>query len=105
MSERRVLPQRRHTVTFTERFWNQDWHISVGFFPDGSPGEVFISAAKLPGSELDAACRDCGVLLSLGLQHGVPLDVAAGAVTRNANGAPSSIAGAVLDRINKGLLL
>ena len=101
MGDRQILPQRRMTVTFTLRFWGQDWNVSVGFFDDCRPGEVFINAAKTPGTDLDASSRDNAILLSLLMQHGAELDLMQRALTRNANGEPSSIAGAVIDTIRE----
>ena len=73
--------------------------ITVGYFPgDGTPGEVFISGAKA-GSDVDAATRDNAVLISLGLQHGVPLGMMQSAMTREQNGSPSTIAGKVVDML------
>ena len=43
---RRVLPQRRAAETFDLRFWNQQFTVTVGFYPDGTPGEVFIDGGK-----------------------------------------------------------
>ena len=43
---RRVLPQRRAAETFDLRFWNQPFTVTVGFYADGTPGEVFIDSCK-----------------------------------------------------------
>ena len=43
---RRVLPQRRAAETFDLRFWNQPFTVTVGFYADGTPGEVFIDGGK-----------------------------------------------------------
>ena len=40
---RRTLPHRRAAETFDMRFWNQPFTVTVGFYADGTPGEVFIS--------------------------------------------------------------
>jgi len=42
---RRVLPQRRAAETFDLRFWSQNFTVTVGFFDDGTPGEVFARPA------------------------------------------------------------
>jgi hypothetical protein len=98
--ERRTLPMRRHSINFTEKFWGQPWHITVGFYDDQvTVGEVFVSAARTPGTDLDAMARDGAILLSLCLQYGLPTDVIRGALTRNAAGGPSSIVGLIADRI------
>ena len=96
---RRTLPQRRAAETFNMRFWNQPFTVTVGFFEDGTPGEVFIDSRKT-GGDVEAVARDAAVTLSLGLQHGVPIESFRHAVTRNgASGAPASIIGAVVDAV------
>ena len=99
-AERRALPQRRHSINFTAQFWNQPWHVTCGFYADHvTVGEVFINAARTPGTDLDAMARDGAILLSLALQYGIPIDVIRGALTRNPNSKPSSIVGLIADRI------
>ena len=68
---RRVLPQRRAAETFDLRFWNQPFTVTVGFYADGTPGEVFIDGGKT-GQDIQSTARDAAVVLSLALQHGVP---------------------------------
>lgn len=102
---RRILPQRRPTITFEAEHVASGkpttFDVSVGYFDDGErPAEVFISGTKA-GSEVEATARDGAVLLSIALQFGVPLDVMRGAITRDENGVPSSIIGAVVDQIAK----
>lgn len=46
--------------------------ITVGFFPDGRPGELFI---KMDGSEFNGWTNSIGILTSLALQSGIPLQV------------------------------
>jgi hypothetical protein len=74
--------------------------ITLGRYPDGTIGEVFISGAKA-GSEFEAIARDGAVLLSIALQYGVPLETIRHAITREANGTPSTIVGAVVEKIAK----
>ena len=74
--------------------------MSFGYYEDHKTlGEVFIAAAKSAGSQVDATARDAAILISLGLQHGIPIDVIKGALTREPNGEASSIAGRVVDFI------
>src|SRR6476660_2910202 len=70
---RRTLPQRRAAETFDLRFWKQRFTVTVGFYADGTPGEVFIDNRKT-GGDVEAVARDAAVTLSLGLQHGVPIE-------------------------------
>jgi hypothetical protein len=95
---RRVLPQRRTAETFDLRFWNQLFTVTVGFYADGTPGEVFIDGCKT-GNDIESIARDAAVLLSLALQHGVPSQIIRHAVTRGASEEPVSILGAVIDSI------
>jgi len=104
MTARNTLPQRRYGETFDLRHGGQNtaFTVTVGFYPDGRPGEVFISGAKV-GSEVEAVARDGAVLLSIALQYGVPLETITHAITRNGDGSPSTIVGAVVDRLaNEG---
>ena len=95
---RRTLPQRRASETFTVRFWSQPFTVTVGFYADGTLGEVFIDSGKT-GNDIQSIARDAGVLLSLALQHGVPPEAIRHAVTRGASEEPASILGAVVDSI------
>jgi ribonucleoside-diphosphate reductase alpha chain len=47
-------------------------YITVNVYPDGAPGEIFIKVDK-SGALLRGVCDLLGVSISLGLQHGVPL--------------------------------
>ena len=92
---RRILPQRRAAETFDLRFRNQLFTVTVGFFADGAPGEVFIDGGKT-GNDIESIARDAGVLLSFALQHGVHPETIRHAVTRGASEEPASILGAVV---------
>ena len=59
---------------------------------------MFISGTKA-GSDVEATARDGAVLLSIALQHGVPLLTIHGAITRGRNNEPATILGAVIDRL------
>lgn len=100
MIVRRRLPDRRRAEVFELRHGDQNtpFQITVGYYPEGDIGEIFIAGSK-SGSAFDAVARDGAVLLSLALQHGVPLDTIKHAITREADGRPSTIVGAVVDRL------
>jgi hypothetical protein len=103
-SMRNVLPQRRRAETIEMQHGGQNntFQVTIGYYADGSIGEVFVSGAKA-GSNVDALCRDAAIMLSLALQHGTPLDLMKHAITREGDGAPSTIIGAVVDKLtNKG---
>ena len=93
---RRTLPQRRASETFDLRFWSQNFTVTVGFYPDGTPGEVFIDGGKT-GQDIQSTARDAAVVLSLALQHGTPLAAIKHAITRNSAGEAVSILGATVD--------
>ena len=100
MNARRALPLRRLCETFEIQHGGQNTQfvVTVGWYPDGSVGEVFVSGAKA-GSAVEAVARDGAVLLSIAMQFGVPLDIVAHAITREADGSASTIIGAVVDRL------
>lgn len=102
MTERRRLPLRRVVQTFelhhkTETT-DQAYQVSVGYYDDMTPAEVFVTGAKV-GSAIEAVARDAAILLSLGMQFGVPLDVIQNAMTKNSLEKPSSIIGAIVDKL------
>ena len=99
---RRLLDNRRAGENFELRHGgkNASFIITLGRYPDGAVGEVFISGAKA-GSEVDAVARDGAILLSLALQHSVPLETIRHAMTREADGSASTIVGAVVDEISR----
>jgi hypothetical protein len=98
MSQRRGLPQRRRCENFNFNFNNLRHTVTVGYYPDGAIGEVFISFEK-SGAPAEAIARDGAILLSLALQYGTPLEIIKFAVTRDQRGAPTSIMGAVVDKL------
>lgn len=106
MTERRILPQRRRAETFDLEFGGLErrYAVTLGFYDDGAVGEVFISGGK-SGQTVEAIARDGAVLLSLALQHGAPLESIAGAITRDGQGAPASIVGAVIDQLQGSQLV
>ena len=99
-SKRHLLPQRRFSETFELKHDNQNdrYIVTIGRYADGNIGEVFITGQKA-GSNVEAVARDGAVLLSIALQFGVPLEVIKGAITRNSDGSPSTIVGAVIERL------
>jgi len=97
-STRTRLSDRRECTTFDVRHGAQRFHVSIDYFRDGTVPEIFINGPK-SGSDLEATARDAAIVLSIARQYGVPLDEIRHAVTRNADGSPGSIIGAVLERL------
>jgi hypothetical protein len=102
MTKRRELPQRRRSENFEMSFdgFSKRYYITVGYYDDDTIGEVFIDH-PVSGMQSQAIARDGAVLVSMALQHGVPLQTIQHAVTRNSNNEPTSIVGAVVDRLIK----
>jgi hypothetical protein len=95
---RRTLPQRRASETCDLRFWSQPFTVTVGFYADGAPGEVFIDGCKT-GTDVASVVRDAGVVISLALQHGTPIESIRHAVTRDGSGSARSLLGVIIDAI------
>ena len=70
---RRRLPDERQSMTHKFRVGDQEGYLTVGLYEDGSPGEVFIRVSK-QGSTVSGLMETFGMLMSLALQHGVPLE-------------------------------
>src|ERR1700740_2417366 len=100
MTNRRNLPQRRACETFDLDFGglSRAHTVTIGFYEDGSIGEVFINGGK-SGEVVEGIARDSAVLLSLALQYGVDLASMKSAITRDAQGDAQSIIGVVVDRL------
>ena len=100
---RTTLSPRRYCETMKLHHGGQRaaYHVTIGYYPDhATPGEIFISTNKI-GTTVDALARDVAILMSLALQHGCTLTTMRDALTREADGAPSTIAGAVADTLTE----
>ena len=71
--DRRSIPSRRHGISQEARLGEHTIHLHTGEFPDGSLGEIFINSAK-DGESFRALLNCFAIAVSLGLQHGAPLD-------------------------------
>jgi len=71
---RRRLPADRTATCHKFDIAGHEGYIHVGFFEDGTPGEIFIKMAK-EGSTISGLMDTVGVLTSMALQYGVPLEV------------------------------
>jgi hypothetical protein len=98
---RELLPQRRNAETFVVVHQNGRFTVTVGFYPDGRLGEIFVNGGK-SGADIEQLVRDAGVILSLALQHGTPIETLRHAVTRDGTSAAASVLGAILDCISTG---
>lgn len=71
---RRRLPDERRAITHHFSIAGQEGYLTVGVYDDGSPGEIFVRMAK-EGSTISGLMDSFATVVSLALQHGVPLDL------------------------------
>ena len=71
---RHRLPAERASVTHKFSLGGHEGYITVGLYPNGQPGEIFIRMAK-EGSTVSGLMDSFATAISLALQHGVPLRV------------------------------
>jgi hypothetical protein len=90
------LPDRRAAETVQLEHGGQRFTVTIGFYPDGRPGEVFTHGLR-SGSNLDGLLADACVVVSYLMQHGVEPKEIASSMGRLGNTAPASIIGVVID--------
>src|SRR5215472_12005638 len=73
-SVRHRLPEERASVTHKFSIAGHEGYITVGLYPSGQPGEIFIRMAK-EGSTVSGLMDSFATAVSLALQHGVSLRV------------------------------
>jgi ribonucleoside-diphosphate reductase alpha chain len=71
---RRKLPVEREAITHKFNIGGHEGYITVGKYPEGQPGEIFIVMAK-EGSTVSGLMDSFATAISLALQYGVPLKV------------------------------
>lgn len=96
---RNELPQRRYCETLDFAHNGVSYTATVGHYPDGRVGEVFLNGGKLT-SDVDVAARDSAIAASIALQHGAAVSTIRAACLRKPDGSPEGALGAVLDLID-----
>ncbi|MCR9296776.1 MAG: vitamin B12-dependent ribonucleotide reductase [bacterium] len=71
---RERLPDTRQSITHKFNISGHEGYLNVGLYPDGRPGELFITMAK-EGSTVGGLMDSFGTAISMSLQYGVPLEV------------------------------
>ena len=71
---RHRLQEERASITHKFSIAGHEGYITVGMYPNGQPGEIFIRMAK-EGSTVSGLMDAFATSVSLALQHGVPLKV------------------------------
>ncbi len=69
---RRKLPDERHALTHKFSVGGHEGYLTIGLYPDGDPGEIFIVMSK-EGSVVSGLMDSFATSISLALQYGVPL--------------------------------
>jgi hypothetical protein len=97
-AQRRILPNRRRSETFSFWWLGMRFTATIARFDDGGLAEIFLSNGKV-ASQADTAARDSAVIASIALQHGAPLDVLRKALLCDPRGVASGPLGTALDLI------
>lgn len=96
------LPNRRPCLNFEflagERGQEKTLHAGVGFYPDGRPGEVFITGTKVANGQQIVA-NEAAIAISFALQHEADLQAMREAMPREEDGRPQGLMGALLDAL------
>ncbi len=71
---RHRLPAERASITHKFGIGGHEGYITVGLYPNGAPGEIFVRMAK-EGSTISGLMDSFATAISMALQHGVPLKV------------------------------
>lgn len=69
---RRKLPDERNALTHKFSIAGHEGYITVGMYPEGTPGEIFLTMSK-EGSTISGLMDSFATAISLALQYGVPL--------------------------------
>ena len=70
---RKRLPATRNSITHKFTIGRHEGYMTVGLFEDERPGELFLTMAK-EGSTVGGLMDTIGILTSLALQYGVPVE-------------------------------
>ena len=77
VARRHRLNDDRTAVTHKFSFGGHEGYLTVGLYPNGQPGEIFIRMSK-QGSTINGLMETFATQFSVSLQHGVPLEVLCG---------------------------
>jgi hypothetical protein len=93
---RERLPNRRLAETFELEVHGLKYTATVGRFPDGRVGELFLSNHK-SNSAADTNARDAAIAFSFAIQHGADPEAIRKALSRDTQGRASGPLGRALD--------
>src|SRR5216683_236718 len=95
-SNRERLPTRRMSATFDFVCAGLRYTATIGRFPDGRIGEIFLNNHK-SNSTADTNARDTAIVCSIAFQCGAHVDTIRRALSRDSHGRPSGPLGTALD--------
>ena len=70
---RQVLPATRESLTHKFAVGNHEGYLTIGLYPDGRPGEIFLKMSK-EGSTISGMCQAFCRAFSLAIQHGLSIE-------------------------------
>jgi hypothetical protein len=70
---RQSLPTTRDSVTHKFSIGRHEGYLTIGLYPDGKPGEIFIKMSK-EGSTISGMCQAFCRAFSLALQYGLTVE-------------------------------
>lgn len=99
MTERQRLPDRRETTAVEFAIDGTEYIAHFGNYVGGGLAEVFLTGTGRvkPNSGLDILAKDAALILSIALQHGVPLSIFQEAMSRLPSGRPAGPMGVIID--------
>ena len=72
---RQALPVTRESITHKFAVGLHEGYLTIGLYPDGQPGEIFIKMAK-EGSTMSGLVQGFCRAFSIALQYGLPMEEA-----------------------------
>ncbi|MBX3316480.1 MAG: hypothetical protein KF902_06400 [Phycisphaeraceae bacterium] len=73
VATRQSLPATRDSLTHKFSIDRHEGYLTIGLYPDGTPGEIFIKIAK-EGSAMSGMCQAFCRAFSIALQYGLTVD-------------------------------
>jgi len=73
VADRQALPPTRDALTHKFSIGSYEGYLTIGLYPDGRPGEIFIKMAK-EGSMMKGMAQAFCRAFSLAIQYGLPLE-------------------------------
>ncbi len=77
VATRQSLPVTRESLTHKFSINRHEGYLTIGLYPDGRPGEIFLKMSK-EGSTMNGMCQAFCRAFSLAIQHGLSVRDAVG---------------------------